>query len=93
MTTCTATFWLTEFIYRYMTLTNGELLPVDVWTIDVSPIDFRNIPNNDPDRLVDYGGEVVLHSAVETSQIEKFRAFLDANGYVDPPIWITDITI
>ena len=30
-----------------MTLTNGELPPVDVWTIDISPIDFRNIPNND----------------------------------------------
>jgi hypothetical protein len=83
--------WMNEFLGAYQNIT-GELPPVDVWTIDVYPIDFRNIPNNDPNRLVNYGGDQVLHSTVATSQIEKFRAFLDANGYADTPMWITNIT-
>ena len=64
-----------------------------LWTIDISPIDFRNIPNNDPDRLVEYKEELVSHPAIAVSQVTGFREFLDANGYADTPIWITDVAI
>jgi len=48
--------WMNEFLGEYLNLTGGKLPSVDVWTIGIYPLDLRNIPNNGPDQLVDYGG-------------------------------------
>ncbi len=85
--------WMSDFFGAYQTLTGGSLPPVDIWTIDVYPIDFVNIPNQDPSKPVTYEDGPRTHWYVAQRQIEKFRAFLDANGYGDTPIWITEIAV
>jgi hypothetical protein len=84
--------WMNEFFAAYQQLTGG-LPPVDVWTIDVYPLDFRNLPNQNPSKPVFYENDQRTHSYVAQRQIEKFRTFLNANGYSDTPIWITEIAV
>jgi hypothetical protein len=83
--------WMNQFFGAYQALTDGDLPPVDVWTMDVYPIDFFNIPNQDPSQPVQYEGGPRTHWYVAQRQIEKFRSFLNANGYAGTPIWITEI--
>lgn len=86
--------WLQQFISAYES-TYGEKPPVDVWAIDVYPIDWNNNPNNDPGKPAEYlaEGVDVSHSYIAFRQVEKLRAFLDDNGYGDTPIWITEIAV
>ena len=50
--------WFREFLSAYENL-YGQKPVVDAWAIDTYPIDWINIPNNDPDRLATYkGGQV-----------------------------------
>lgn len=82
--------WMNDFFVKYRELT-GTLPPVDVWTIDVYPLDYFNLPNQNPSQPVQYDSGPRTHSYVAQRQVEEFRTFLDANGYTGTPIWITEI--
>ena len=84
--------WLIDFITTYEA-TYSAKPPVDVWAMDVYPIDWLNTPNNDTVRLASYQGQNVLHSFIATQQLVNMRQYLDANGYASTPIWITEIAI
>ena len=66
---------------------------MDVWTIDVNPIDWTNTPNEDPGKLASYEGQNVLHSYIAVQQLQGMRQYLDGIGYAATPIWITQIAI
>ena len=84
--------WTAEFIQVYQT-TYGGLPPVDVWTIDVYPIDWTNTPNNDPAKPALYNGVSVEHWQIAVAQVQAMRQYLDTNGYADTPIWITELAV
>ena len=74
--------WAKDFIARYDFL-YGEKPPIDVWTIDVYPIDWLRIPNN-----------AELHAPIVTQQLESMRQYLDTiPEYRNTPIWITEVAI
>ena len=88
--------WLKDFIISYESK-YGEKVPVDVWAIDAYPIDWRNTPNNSttPSLLPRYEvkNKKVRHSQIVIEQLEGMRLYLDARGYADTPIWITEVAI
>ena len=87
--------WLTQFISAYESK-YGQKPPVDVWAIDVYPIDWTNTPNNDPARKAFYQGEggFFLHSEIAVAQVTGMRQYLDTLAeYADTPIWITEIAV
>ena len=60
----------------------GTNPPVDVWAIDVYPLDWNNTPNS---------GD---HVPLAMEQIQKFRDYLDTYPeYVDTPMWLPEIGI
>ena len=85
--------WLADFINAHLSR-YGERPQVDVWAIDVYPIDWDNTPNNDPNKLASYKGDNVLHSYIATQQIQGMREYLDTlSEYTDTPIWITEVAV
>lgn len=88
--------WMTAFINAYQAK-YGTLPPVDVWPIQVYPLDWDNLPNGDTDPANypnDYTvGQLRPHWRLAAGQVEHFRTYLDANGYSDTPIWITETAI
>jgi hypothetical protein len=88
--------WLQQFITAYENEPKygGEPPPVDVWAIDVYPIDWNNTPNNDPEKMPFYNGQQVLHSDIVIDQLEGMRQYLNTiSDYENTPIWITEISI
>ena len=89
--------WIQSFITTYQaTHGQGEPPPVDVWTMDVYPIDWINTPNNDPDNLLFYATEqdFLQHWEIAVRQLQEMRQYLDTfPQYIDTPIWITEIAI
>ena len=85
-------FWLKDFIDTYEDR-YGQKPPVDVWAIDIYPIDWVNTPNNDPHQQPLYSGIKVPHWYIAIMQLEGMRQYLDDAGYADTPIWITEIAI
>jgi hypothetical protein len=60
----------------------GTFPPVDVWALDVYPLDWNNTPNS---------GD---HATLAIEQIQEFRDYLDTySEYVDTPIWLPEIGI
>lgn len=86
--------WAKEFVEAYEAK-YGLKPPVDVWAIDTYPIDWLNLPNNDPEKLAFYipGGGLAKHSAIATQQLVAMRQYLDSVGHSDTPIWITEIAV
>lgn len=87
--------WLEDFIQAYEAR-YGEKPPVDVWAIDVYPIDWNNTPNNDPTRPAFYQsrGASFQHWQIAVMQVQGMRDYLDSiPEYQDTPIWITEIAI
>ena len=88
--------WLIQLIAAYEAL-YGEKPPVDAWAIDAYPIDWFNLPNNDPLKPAFYaanGRGFFRHSQIVTEQIDRMRAYLDSiPEYATTPIWITEIAI
>ena len=71
--------WLTDFIETYR-FDHGRPPPVDVWAIDVYPIDWNNTPNS------------ATHASIVISQLQGMRDYLN-NEYADTPIWITELAV
>lgn len=87
--------WLQAFISEYA-LKYGENPPVDVWAIDIYPIDWNNTPNNDPGKLAFYSakGGNFPHWSIAIQQLQGMRAYLDGvPEYASTPMWITEIAI
>jgi hypothetical protein len=73
--------WFQEFIGAYET-EYGEKPEVDIWAIDIYPIDWNNTPNS------------AAHASIVFDQIEGYREHLDTIAeYEDTPIWITEIAL
>ena len=72
--------WLDDFIFWY-NFKYKEIPPVDVWAIDVYPIDWINSPNTGS------------HALIVIDQLQKMRQYLDSNGYENTPIWITEMAV
>ena len=68
--------WVDEFRAAYLTQ-YGEEPPVDIWAIDVYPLDWLNRPTVDHQLAID--------------QVNGLRLYLDAVGQQDKPIWITEL--
>jgi hypothetical protein len=68
--------WVEEFRAAYMDL-YGEEPPVDIWAIDVYPLDWLNRPTVDHQLAID--------------QVSGLRQYLDETGLQDKPIWITEL--
>ena len=74
----------------------GELPPVDVFAIDIYPIDWVNTPNNDPEQPAFYPakGKSFPHWVIAIEQLIEMRRFLELIPlYANTPIWITEIAI
>ena len=88
--------WLAELISSYEAA-YGMKPPVDIWSIDVYPIDWLNLPNNDPSQMAFYAANGRLsfkHSQIVTEQLARMRAYLSSiPEYATTPIWITEIAI
>ena len=87
--------WIEEFISAHETKF-GAKPPVDVWAIDVYPIDWINTPNNDPASPAFYSakGGAFPHWSIAVQQLEGMRQYLDTiSDYSNTPIWITEIAI
>jgi hypothetical protein len=73
--------WLNEFISTYES-SYGQKPPVDVWAIDVYPLDWWQTPNSS------------AHAQIAINQLIGMRGFLDSiPGYVNTPIWITELGV
>lgn len=73
--------WFKELIGAYETKF-GEKPPVDVWAIDIYPIDWINTPNS------------AEHASIAIDQLRGMRQYLDTvPEYADTPIWITEIAV
>ena len=57
------------------------------------PIDWNNTPNNDPQQPVWWKGKDVQHWNIVVDQLVEMRRFIDANGYTNTPLWITEIAV
>ena len=87
--------WLKEFVSAYESQ-YGMKPPVDVWAMDVYPIDWTNTPNNDPLKRAFYAakGDLFMHWEIAIRQLEGMRAYLDSIlEYMNTPIWITEIAV
>ena len=87
--------WIGTFISSYQFLFE-ELPPVDLWAIDIYPIDWVNVPNNDPAQPAFYPaeGKAFQHWEIAVRQLVKMREFLNLfPQYADTPIWITEIAV
>ena len=87
--------WVQEFIGAYEAK-YGAKPPVDVWAIDVYPIDWTNTPNNDPAKPAFYSakGDAFPHWSIAVQQLQGLRQYLDSiPDYSNTPIWITEIAI
>jgi hypothetical protein len=74
--------WLEEFIQAYESKYSGSKPPVDVWAIDVYPIDWSRTPNSS------------IHASIAISQLENMRQYLNSiPEYTFTPIWITEIAV
>ena len=65
--------WLKDFVAAYESL-EGTKPEVDVWSIDLYPIDWTNTPNNDPTKLITFKGDTISHSTLVIQQLEGMRA-------------------
>jgi len=88
--------WITAFIDAYQQA-YGTKPPVDVWPIQIYPLDWTNLPNGDTDPA-NYPNDYTVgllrpHWRLAAGQVEHFRTYLDANGYGDKAIWITETGI
>ncbi len=73
--------WLATFISNYE-IRYGSKPPVDIWAIDVYPLDWINTPN---------GGS---HAQIAINQLIGFRQYLNSIAdYANTPIWITEIAV
>jgi hypothetical protein len=73
--------WLKTFINSYE-IRYGVKPPVDIWAIDVYPLDWVSIPNS------------AVHADIVIDQLEKLRGYLDTiPEYQNTPIWITEIAV
>lgn len=68
--------WLDQFRAAYLTQYGVEP-PIDIWAIDVYPIDWLNLPTVDHQLAID--------------QVNDMRQYLNAVGQQDKPIWITEL--
>ncbi|MDA0989038.1 MAG: glycosyl hydrolase [Chloroflexi bacterium] len=68
--------WVAEFRAAYLTQI-GEEPPIDIWAIDVYPLDWVNLPTVDHQLAID--------------QVDDMRQYLDAVGQQNKPIWITEL--
>jgi hypothetical protein len=68
--------WVEAFRSTYLDL-YGEEPPVDIWAIDIYPLDWDNRPTVDHQLAID--------------QLNGLRQYLDSNGQQDKPIWITEL--
>jgi len=85
--------WLKEFVSTYNS-TYGENPPVDVWAIDLYPLDWKNTPNNDSSQLALYKNARVIHSEIVVQQLIGLREYLDTmSEYNTTPIWITEMAL
>ncbi len=70
--------WLSEFIAAYQGDNGGALPPVDIWAIDLYPIDWFDTPNSE------------AHAPTVFDQLAGFRGYLNGfTEYANTPIWIT----
>ncbi len=89
----TGEIWLNQFINIYENKF-GIKPPVDIWAIDIYPIDWQHTPNQDPNQLAYYKGDFVTHSAIAIDQIKQYRNFLTSiPEYQSTPIWVTEIAL
>jgi hypothetical protein len=73
--------WVKAFVAEYMRIDNGSKPPVDIWAIDVYPLDWQNTPNS------------IMHAQTAIDQLKGMRNYLNDNGYPNTPIWITEIAV
>ena len=74
--------WLSEFIAAYQGDNGGALPPVDIWAIDLYPIDWFDTPNSE------------AHAPTVFDQLAGFRGYLNGfTEYANTPIWISEIAI
>ena len=66
--------WIDSFRTEYL-LQMGMEPPVDIWAMDVFPLDWTNLPT--------------VNSDIAIAQIDDFRSYLDQNG-LNQPIWIME---
>jgi len=91
--------WFANFVSAYQALNDGALPPADALAIQVYPIDWFNVPNQasgagalqpiDPDNFP----QSTTHSALAAREVRLFRTYLDANGYANTPVWLTETAI
>ena len=71
--------WFEEFIDSYEDR-YGSKPPVDIWAIDVYPLDWLDTPNS------------AAHADIAIGQLTGMRAYLNTiTEYKNTPIWITEI--
>jgi hypothetical protein len=73
--------WVKAFVAEYMRISGGSKPPVDIWAIDIYPLDWWHTPNS------------MTHAHIATDQLEGMRNYLNNNGYSNTPIWITEIAV
>ena len=74
--------WLQQLIAAYESRYPGEKPPLDVWAIDIYPIDWVRTPNS------------ALHASIAISQLQGMRQYLNTiSQYVNTPIWITEVAV
>ncbi len=71
--------WMTSFIQQYNSIIGSEP-PIDIWAIDVYPLDWLNIPTVD--------------ASIPTSQISGMRDYLNTlSAHSSKPIWVTELAL
>ena len=88
--------WIASFVAAYDQI-YGTKPPVDIWPLQVYPIDWFYLPNGDTDPA-NYPFDPTVgfkrpHWQISAAQVEGFRSYLDLSGYADTPIWITETSI
>jgi hypothetical protein len=68
--------WLDQFRVEYLTQYGVEP-PIDIWAIDIYPLDWWNLPTVDHQLVID--------------QVNGMRHYLNASGHPNDPIWITEM--
>jgi len=71
--------WLQNFVDAWQKSHNGQFPPVDIWSIDLYPLEWDHVPTTDWQK--------------EVAQLQGMRSWLNANipGGFTQPIWITEV--
>jgi hypothetical protein len=73
--------WMHQFLTAYQAA-YGQSPPIDIWAIDVYPLDFTSVPTASSG-----------HAATALVQLVNMRSYMNANGYAAKPIWIMELSL